>query len=107
VCVAAVAAPRILPHWPTQVRVSRRPLNAREREEGEVGVVTVSPTTNEITLNTSLKRNKTYTFDKVGGASVFCVANSPVPIPILATTWCLMMDTGLTVVYAVGFTSCL
>jgi hypothetical protein len=45
------------------------PLNNREKEEGEASVVTVSPLTNEISLQTtlttaSLKRSKTYTFDK-------------------------------------------
>ncbi len=49
-----------------------RPLNARERDEGEASVVSVSPLTNEIMLATTLstgstKRNKTYTFDKVRG----------------------------------------
>ncbi len=52
--------------------VLRRPLSTREKEEGEASVVTVSPATNEIALSTtlstaSLKRSKTYTFDKVRG----------------------------------------
>ena len=47
-----------------------RPLSAREKEEGEAAVVTVMPATNEVSLATTLstgtlKRNKTYTFDKV------------------------------------------